>query len=75
MVSTHDTHHWLSRFAVRLMALRPDISFRSAVARAASAHAHAKSLTPEDAAQIDAEARDPDRAGAASRGAPTAPSE
>jgi hypothetical protein len=75
MASAPDTHHWISRFAVRLMALRPDISFRNAVARAASAHAHAKNLTPEDAAQIDAEARDPDRAGAPSRATPAAPTE
>jgi hypothetical protein len=59
MAPPNDTHHWLSRFAVRLMQLRPDVSFRSAVSRAAAAYEHARSLMPEDAAQIDAEIRDP----------------
>ena len=56
MSSALETHHWLSRFAMRLMELRPDVSFRAAVARAAAAYAHAKNLSPEDAAQIDVEA-------------------
>jgi hypothetical protein len=57
MASAIETHHWLSRFAMRLMELRPDVSFRAAVARAAAAYAYAKNLSPEDAAQVDVEAR------------------
>lgn len=58
--ASHDfnaTHHWISRFAVRLMARCHDVSFRAAVARAVTVHAHANDLTPEDAAEMDAEVR------------------
>lgn len=54
MIVDPSTHHWLGRFAVRLMHPRQDIALLHAVTRAVAAHGHSSDLSPEDAAQIDA---------------------
>lgn len=54
--SSDAKQHWSARFAVHLMQLRPDLTLRNAVARGAIAYPMASTLTPEDAAQVDADA-------------------
>lgn len=54
MLCENTTHHWLGRFAVRLMQLRQNISLPVAVARAVRAYAHSSDMVPEAAAQLDA---------------------
>lgn len=58
-----DTQRWLARFAGRLMQLQPDVRLSLAFARAAAMHPHAKDQTPENAAQLDAAARERSGAG------------
>jgi len=54
MLCDQSTHVWLGRFSLRLMQLRPSISWPSAVTRAVQAFALSSDLNPEQMAAIHA---------------------
>jgi len=52
MLANEPAHIWLSRFCIRLVQLRPDMTLASAARRSVAAFTCASEMDPEDAAKI-----------------------
>jgi len=50
MQSARSSHHWLSRFSIRFMALRSDLPWQRVVARAVAAYPYCSDQDPDEAA-------------------------
>ena len=53
MIARTFESNWLSRFAIRLMQLRPEMTLPAAVSRASIAQRYAGGTAPEHAAEVD----------------------
>ena len=61
--STGGSHVWLTRFAVRLLRLRPDLTATMAIQRAVLRYPDCRTIEPELAARAYALATKPPRGG------------
>ena len=60
MQSARSSHHWLSRYSIRYMALRGDLPWQRVVARAVAAYPYCSDQDPDEAALAAAAPRSSD---------------